>query len=126
MSAKLLDQIRACSPPRPRFSFFGRIVSLWSSQVAQGERIRLPVQEMWVQSLGWEDPLEQSMATCSSILAWEILWTEEPGGLSVHGVAQELNTTEQLNSSFQSQWYLCLNSPKHKAAKSPSRERNCQ
>ena len=37
-------------------------------------------QEIWVQSLGWEDPLEKEMATHSRILAWEILWTEEPGG----------------------------------------------
>ena len=36
---------------------------------------------MWVQSLGWEDPLEKEMATHSSILAWEIPGTEEPGGL---------------------------------------------
>ena len=35
----------------------------------------------WVQSLGWEDALEESMATHSSILAWRIPWTEEPGGL---------------------------------------------
>ena len=38
-------------------------------------------QEIWVQSLGQEDPLEEEMATHSSILAWEIPWTEEPGGL---------------------------------------------
>ena len=37
--------------------------------------------ETWVLSLGWEDPLEKSMATHSSILAWRIPWTEEPGGL---------------------------------------------
>ena len=37
--------------------------------------------DTWVQSLGQEDPLEDSMATHSSILAWEIPWTEEPGGL---------------------------------------------
>ena len=36
---------------------------------------------MWVQSLGWEDPLEEGMATRSSILAWRIPWMEEPGGL---------------------------------------------
>ena len=42
-------------------------------------------QEMWVQSLGWEDPLEQEMATHSSILAWRILWTVEPGGLQSMG-----------------------------------------
>ena len=39
------------------------------------------VQEMRIQSLGWEDTLEWEMATHSSILAWKILWTEEPGGL---------------------------------------------
>ena len=37
--------------------------------------------ETWVQSLGQEDPLEEGMATHSSILAWRIQWTEEPGGL---------------------------------------------
>ena len=43
---------------------------------------RLPaMQETWVQSLGWEDPLEKEIATHSSILAWRIPWTEEPGGL---------------------------------------------
>ena len=39
------------------------------------------MQETWVQSLDWEDPLEKEMATHSSILAWDIPWTEEPGGL---------------------------------------------
>ena len=42
------------------------------------------MQETWVQSLGWEDLLEKKMANHSSILAWEIPWTEDPGGL--HGV----------------------------------------
>ena len=50
------------------------------------------MQEMWVQSLGWEDPLEKEMATHSNILAWEISWTEEPGGLQSMG-SQELDTT---------------------------------
>ena len=40
---------------------------------------------MWVQSLGQEDPLEKEMVTHSSILAWEIIWTEEPGGLQSMG-----------------------------------------
>ena len=39
------------------------------------------MQETWVQSLGWEDPLEKGMATHSNILAWRILGTEEPGQL---------------------------------------------
>ena len=43
------------------------------------------MQETWVQSLNWEDPLEKGMATHSSILAWVIPWTEEPGGLQSMG-----------------------------------------
>ena len=42
-------------------------------------------QEIWVRSLSWEDSLEQETATHSSILAWEIPWTEEPGGLQFMG-----------------------------------------
>ena len=46
----------------------------------------LPVmQETWVRSLSWEDPLEEGMATHSSFLAWRIPWTEEPGGLQSVG-----------------------------------------
>ena len=40
---------------------------------------------MWVQSLGGEDPLEKGMATHSSVLAWRVPWTEEPGGLQATG-----------------------------------------
>ena len=48
---------------------------------------RLPAMlETWVQSLGWEDPLEKEMATHSSILAWRIPWIEEPGGLQSTGL----------------------------------------
>ena len=47
------------------------------------------MQETQVQALGWEGPLEEEMATYSSILAWKIPWTEEPGGLhTIHGVAK--------------------------------------
>ena len=51
---------------------------------------RLPAtQETWVRSLAQEDALEEEMATHSSILAWEIPWTEEPDGLhAVHGVGK--------------------------------------
>ena len=48
-------------------------------------RISLLIREMQVQSLDGEDPLEEEMATYSSILAWEIQWTEEPGGLQSMG-----------------------------------------
>ena len=53
----------------------------WASLVAQMVRSLLAVQETWVQSLGQENLLEKGMATHSSILAWRILWTEEPGQL---------------------------------------------
>ena len=47
------------------------------------------MQETWIQSLGWEDPLEEEMATHCSVLPWEIPWTEEPGGLhTVCGVTK--------------------------------------
>ena len=55
------------------------------SQVAQWCRTRLPMQETWVRSLGQEDPLEEEMATHSSILDWRSPWTEEPGGLHSMG-----------------------------------------
>ena len=53
----------------------------WASLVAHLVNNLPPVQETWVRSLGWEDPLEKEMATHSSILAWKISWTEDPGGL---------------------------------------------
>ena len=52
------------------------------------------MQETGVQSLGWEDPLEEGMATHSSILAWRIPWTEEPSGYSSPG-CKESDTTER-------------------------------
>ena len=56
-------------------------------------------QEMQVQSLGWEGPLEKKMATHSSILAWNISWTQEPGGLQLWGW-KELGTTEWLTLTY--------------------------
>ena len=46
------------------------------------------MQEIWVQSLGWEDPMEKGIATHSSVLVWRILWIEKPGRLQSHGVAK--------------------------------------
>ena len=54
--------------------------------VAQTVKNLPAMQENWVQSLGWEDPLEKGVATYSSILAWRILWTEEPGSLQSMGL----------------------------------------
>ena len=53
----------------------------WASLVAQMVENLPAMRETWVQSKGWEDPLEEGMATHSSILAWRIPWTEEPGEL---------------------------------------------
>ena len=52
-------------------------------------------QEMQVPSLGEEESLEEEMATYSSILAWKIPWTEEPGGATVHGVAKSRTRLKQ-------------------------------
>ena len=65
------------------------------------------MQEMWVQSLGQEDPLEEEMATHSSILAWEIPCAEEPGGLQSMGSQSQTQLdalaptpSHRANSSF--------------------------
>ena len=59
-----------------------------ASFVAQLVQNLSAMQETWVQFLGQEDPLEKEMAPHSSILAWRIPWTEEPGGLQPTGVAK--------------------------------------
>ena len=56
-----------------------------TSLAAQSVKNLPAVQETQVQSVGWEDPLEKKMATHSSILAWKISWTEEPGVLQSMG-----------------------------------------
>ena len=56
-----------------------------ASLVAQRLKRLTPMQETWVRSLTWEDPLEKEMVTHSSILAWRIPWTEEPGRLQTMG-----------------------------------------
>ena len=61
-------------------------IGLISSLMAQTVKNLPAMQKTWVQSLGLEDPLEKGMATHSKILAWEIPWTEEPGGLQSMGL----------------------------------------
>ena len=65
--------------------------------MAQAVKNLLAMQETQVQSLGQEDPLENGMATHSSILAWRIPWTEEPGKLQSKG-SQNSDTTETTNT----------------------------
>ena len=64
---------------------FGMDMCVLASQVAQIVKNLSAMWETQVQSLGQEDPLEKGMATHSSILAWRIPWTEEPGGLQSKG-----------------------------------------
>ena len=61
------------------------------------------MQEAQILSLGKENPLEKEMATCSSILAWEIPWTDKPGGLQFMELQKELGTT----------WWLSNNNEPH-------------
>ena len=70
-----------------------------------GSVVKIPLakQEAQVRSLGWEDPLQKEMATHSSILAWEIPWTEEPGGLQSmesQRVGYDLATEQQQHLLF--------------------------
>ena len=63
-------------------------------------KIHLPMQEPRVRSLGLEDSLDKEMATHPSILAWEIPWTEKPGGATVHRVTKESDVTERLKQQY--------------------------
>ena len=81
-----------------------------AAAAASGSVVKnLPLmQEMWVWSPGWEDPLQEEMATHSSILAWKIPWTEEPGGLQSIGsqrvrykwVAEHVHTQNNVNKFY--------------------------
>ena len=62
------------------------LLDVWASLVAQTVKHLPAMRETWVQSLGWEDPLEKEMATHSSTLAWKMPWTEEPGRLPSTGL----------------------------------------
>ena len=86
---------------------WGWIIYLTSNLVITGASLvaqlvkNLPVmQETWVQSLGWEDPLEKEMATHSSILAWRIPWTEEPGRLQSIRSPRVLHDTDLMDVSL--------------------------
>ena len=69
------------------------VIIIRASLVAQMVENLPPKQEMWIQSLGWEDPLEKEMTASSNILAWRIPWSKEPGGLQSME-SQELDTTD--------------------------------
>ena len=84
--------------------------SIWTLSLVAQRIKRLPaMQETWVRSLGWEDPLEKEMATHSSILAWRIPWTEEPGELQSMGlqrVGHDWETSLSLSQTLNSK-HIC-------------------
>ena len=63
-----------------------QIPGFWASQVAELVKNPPAIQETYIWSLGWKDPLDREMATLSSILAWRILWAEQPHGLQSMGL----------------------------------------
>ena len=74
-----------------------RFLKYQASLAAQTVKNLPAMQNTWVRSLGWDDPVEKGMATHSSILGWGIPWTKEPGGLC--GL-KESDVTEQLTLVF--------------------------
>ena len=75
--------------------FYHRVVPEWASLIAQSVNHLPAMQETRVRPLGQEDPLEKKMATHSSILAWEIPWTEEPSQLQSMGCKElDMDTSE--------------------------------
>ena len=95
------------------------VFNMWTSLVTQTVKNLPAVQETWVQSLDWKYPLEKEMAIHSSILAWRILWTEEPGRLQPTG-SQELDTTQRLKHHYMSQGMrVALRSWKRQETDSP-------
>ena len=82
-----VEFIYSCGIPKYLLYIFRHsYVEFIASLVAQMVKHMPAMQETWVQSLGWEDPLEKEMATHSSTLAWKIPWTEEPGRLQSMGL----------------------------------------
>ena len=87
-----------------RAYFLGDMASPLGFLVAQKVKNLRAMQEIWVRSLGWEDPLEKGMATRSSILAWRIPWSEEPDRLQSMGLQRAGHNLVTLSVSF----FLCL------------------
>ena len=85
---------KGCQEPGPNcpvFPSFGlQHTPLRASLGAQMVKNPPAVWETWMRSLGWEGPLEEGMATHSSVLAWRIPWTEEPGGLQSMGLHSQM------------------------------------
>ena len=98
-SGNLRESPTLSSPsPSPSATFRAYVLPTGTSLVVQSVKNLHTVQETQVWSLGQEDPLKKKMATHSSILAWRISWTEEPGGLQSMGL-QESDRSDHLSLS---------------------------
>ena len=82
-----------CSPLR-----FGGLSVIEDGSVGKASPFSVGDTGNWVQSMGQEDPMEKGMATHSSVPAWRIPWTEEPGGLQSTGLQRKSDTTERLST----------------------------
>ena len=80
-----------------------------ASPVAQLVKNPSAMQETLVRSLDWEDPLEKGTVTHSSILAWRVPWTEEPGGLESMGLQKVADTTAQVKTDQRYCMLIMLN-----------------
>ena len=78
--------------------FSAGLVNPKAQQVKNLPAMQQKTQEMWVQSLGWDDPLEEEMATHSNSLAWRIPWAEEPDRPQSLWGLKESDTTERLST----------------------------
>ena len=108
-SVKHCKRLSSCSIMGPIMGCFFFQKNIWpspgASLVAQMVKNLLVMQEIWVHSLGWDDLLEEGMATHSSILSQGIPWTQEFGGLQSMGVTKELGMTEK-PTQFSLLWTL--------------------
>ena len=84
----------------PSFFIFHWYTDLLGFPGDSGGKESPATRETWIQSLGWEEPLEKEMATHSSILAWRILWTEEPGWLQFMGLQKSEKWLSDFTYSF--------------------------
>ena len=98
LSPKAMNKDSPPQPPSLRTGSLEKWLALWFGAILVAQMVKyLPaMREMQIRSLGWEDALKKGMATHSSILAWRIPWTEEPGGLQSTG----WDTTERLTLFF--------------------------
>ena len=80
-----------------------------ASLVAQSVRSPPAIQETWIQSLGWKDPLEEGKTTHFSSLGWRIPWTEEPGGLQSMGLQNRTRLTNKAqHNSWPNRYHIML------------------